>query len=710
MERRTLPQGMLPSKATSGGLLNAVRHDGIRRLIFQAGITITPLDLSEMQQGQANFTFDDISEIALTLSLDASVKHERLSDLLLDTNLFAFETLDRTLYIFVPAADGSTACIAPDTGLEMALPDLDANGRSLVFSEPIVTITGSKNISKKIPGWLSMAVSGSRNSVSQIAIVTFIGSTLALALPLFTLAVYDQVLAAQNLTVLIYLSIGFGIAVIAEFTLRSLRSRILANASAYLDLKTSTTRNSRLFRTTATLARLFSSRDASIIIKDHERLSNIITGPIGTALLEIPVFFVYVAVLGILGSWLAIIPIVGLIAGGFGILRILSYANDRTQSALQRAEEYSVICDQIARLFPTIKTGGASRSWYKRFLNASARLAEAEMQRQRTFSYARIASNALGSIIVSISLAIGAIMVINQSLSSGALIAVVAIVWRLMAPVPSILEAILRRTEITNLIANANRAEEEIDNILAGEALGGQGKGIAGQVSFSSVLFNYQRGQAPALRNISVSITPGELIMITGVSGSGKSTFLDMIAGLKIPQLGTVTIDGVLPSQLSSAALLQSVSYLSRDHNSLPISIKEFMHFGAEINDPNDIEDNCHRAGILEKIKSLPDGFDTRLCDIETNSSLLHRIAVTRALSTGSRLILLDEPDASTVKSRKTFLSAISRLRNNSTIIVATHEPEYISAADRILIMNQGAIVRICTPKDIARQKEGVNQ
>ncbi|OSQ36711.1 ATP-binding cassette domain-containing protein [Thalassospira mesophila] len=704
-----MPPGLTPSVDSAGNLLNNLRFDGVRKLFYLAGASITPIDMASLRPASTVIGLDDLSEISLFLSMTPKIQKRQLEDLLLHENLFAFETKAGDLHIFIPGPDGEISCLSAETGLEHAMPDLSTRGRALILQEGSAPGKGETQAVSARFNWLRTALSGSKNSVFQLASITFFASMLALALPIFTLVVYAQVLPTQSFDTLWYLAGGLVIAAVAEFVLRTLRSHILSNAAAFLDLKVSVARNLRLLQIPMSLARRFNSRDASAIIKDHERLSNIITGPIGTAILEIPIFVAYSAVLGLLAGWLALIPMIILAVGSIIILRVLSYADERTKASLRRAEEYGIICDELSRRLFVIKRDGGAARFHHRFTNASARLAEAEMQRQKTFSYARIATNAMTSLIVTISLAFGAVMVMNAALTPGALIAVVAVVWRMMAPVPSVLEAALRRDEIKKLIEDATFTTTTQGEPSRGNALGGQGAGIDGRVSFSSVLFNYQSGQAPALRNVSFEIKPGELVVITGASGAGKSTVLDLIAGLNAPPLGTVTIDGVFPAQIPQSVLLQSIAYLSRDVNMLPVTIREFVAMGREYLSDDEILAACEQHNVHDDITRLVAGYETRVCDLPQDGSLLRRISLMRVFMSGSRLLLIDEPDASSATARATFLAAIRRVRDNSTVIIVTHEPDYITIADRIFIMNQGTIVRDCTPRDIALQKEAIS-
>lgn len=691
-----------------GNLFDSIAYEGARKFFYLAGANITASDIATVFSLEGQCDFNSLSELSLTLSMFPRIENCKLEDILLRENLFAFESQDGQLFIFVPGLDGDTKCIAPETGLEHPMPNFSSRGRALVLDEAKTTGRPEQQVISPKLNWLKTALSVSRNSVFLLACVVFFSSMLALALPLFTLAIYDQVLAVQDVSILWYLSFGLLVATFSEFVLKMIRSHILANSAAFLDLRLSAARNLAFLRVPALAARRFTSRIASGIISDHERLSNVITGPIGTAVLEIPIVIAYVCVLGVLIGWLALIPPLLLLIGFVLILRVLSYADRSTKSAVKRAEEYGLLCEEFARRLFYIKAEGGAATWLRRFSSASARLAEAEMQRQKTFSYARIAANSMTFLIVTVSLAFGAVKVMDGEITPGVLIAVVAIVWRMMTPVPALLEAALRREEIASLIENTSNTTASLNDLPKGNVAGGPGAGIDGRISCSSVLFNYQTGQSPALRNLSVEIQSGELVVVTGASGSGKSTFLDMIAGLISPQLGTVTIDGVLPSQIPQSVLLQSVSYISRDVNFLPISIRDFVGLGREKLSEEEFESLCKRHALEDDIKRLPAAGETRLCDLPEDSSLPKRINCMRGLTADSRLFLIDEPDASSNLSRKALLSEIQKLRAMATIVLVTNEPEYIAVADRVLVMNQGAIIKDCKPKDIAGQRKAV--
>jgi ATP-binding cassette subfamily C protein/ATP-binding cassette subfamily C protein LapB len=253
-----------------------------------------------------------------------------------------------------------------------------------------------------------------------------------------------------------------------------------------------------------------------------------------------------------------------------------------------------------------INAEGKTTWWINRFSDTSARLAEAEMMRQRASMLAQIASSTLVSLTVIATLSAGALLVIDGSVSVGVLIASIALVWRMTAPLPGLLQARLRWFEIKDSINGTSTMLDLELEAVRETGLGGHVRSMAGRVGFSSVMMSYQRGHTAAVRNVSFEVSPGEIVAVTGHSGAGKSTILDLIAGIVEPQFGTVTIDGINPRQISPSVLRQSLGYLARDHGVLPLSIREYLQLGVEFDLHSEIKGICARTGLLNEIETLP--------------------------------------------------------------------------------------------------------
>lgn len=688
----------------SSSLLSSNKYSGIKKILRRAGSSITDLDLSTCLDGERELTLERFVELSLALSLTPELTRRPLGEMLLDTRLFLFESEDGRLWGFLTNTDGKLNCIDVHSGREIDLPDNLNLGRAVVFDE--VTRDGF-NVKSSMPRWGKLAFEGTGNSLLAVLILTIVSNFLGLGLPLFTLAVYDQVLAAKSMAILSLLVAGLFVAVAGDFIVRSLRSVILSRMSSLIDLKTATALFGRLLRTTSPAVQTINARTGLMRLRDLDLIRNFFVGQSGVSCLEAPFSITYLVTLFVIGGWLALIPAVVLTLGALILLFALGPAARRGRVALQQSEMYGATCNEIARRLVGVQREGKAGWWSGRFQDTSARLAEAEMVRQRASMVAQIASSTLTSLVVVSTLAAGTLLVLDGTISVGILIASIAIVWRMCAPLPGLLQARLRWLEIKDsLVGTRTMLDLEVESTRE-TGLGGHGRNMAGRVGFSSVLFSYQRGYTAAVRNVSFEIAAGETIVITGPTGAGKSTILDLISGVIEPQFGSVTIDGINPRQISPSVLRQSIGYLTKDVNTLPISIEEYLRLGVDVDLHDEIYNICARLGILEELQRLPDGVSTGLSDIDPHGGLFRSITLARVLATDSKLILLDEPDASNLHVRQALKNELNRMKGDHTIILVTHEPEYIAIADRVFVFNQGGLIRICTPQDIAKTKEG---
>lgn len=708
METRNLTLISKSNSSLSGALLPGARLHGVRLLMHLAGADITGMDIASINATDGDFDMERLGQLALTLSLTPRMVKGRLSDLMLESALFAFERKDGSLLIFAPSPQGDLLCLHPDTGFADEPPPPNERGSALLLSEAFDT--GLARVRPERESWVKLAREGARNMLAPIVLLTLASNLLGLALPLFTLAVYDQVLSTENMSMLLILTGGLGMAIVADLSIRVLRSSMLARASARIDLKSTAMLFARLLRTPALRTSGMSNRLGLKRLRDLDLLRSFVIGPVGIACIEAPFSVIYLVTFLLLAGWVVVAPLTVLLLGVAFLIYGMGRALRRAKRFMRLAEDYGATCNEIATRLRTIKQQGESAFWLKRFSDASARMAQAEMAARRSQMAVRIASGSLVSLAVLSTLCAGAVAAILGYISVGALIACVALVWRMTAPLAILLQARLRWAEVRGALAASDEVLGADLPAKPANRFGDRARDMSGRVAFSSVMMSHQRGQAAAIRNVSFEIAPGEIVVVTGHSGAGKSTLLDLIAGVLEPQFGAVTIDGVNPRQVSPSVLRQSLGYLPRDHGVLPVTIGEFLGIGVEERLRGDLGKVCERLNLTQMIESLPEGLRTEMSKLDAAGGFVRGLALARVILADPSLILLDEPDASSVTARRTLLSEMERLRGVSTIILVTHEPEFIAAADRVLVLNQGSLVRDCAPFELTQKKQAVNQ
>ncbi|KAH9028877.1 HlyB/MsbA family ABC transporter [Lactarius pseudohatsudake] len=269
-------------------------------------------------------------------------------------------------------------------------------------------------------------------------------------------------------------------------------------------------------------------------------------------------------------------------------------------------------------------------------------------------------------------------------------------------------------------------------------------------LEFRNVSFRYSGSEQYALRDVSFKVLPGQLCVIVGSNGSGKSTILKLSARIFDPTEGSILIDGHDIKTLKLADLRRAMAILFQDYTHFPLSIRDNIGFGNPrlAGDDAAIEEAARLGGASELIARLPDGFDTYLerpvrdqyvglpegtrkflgrkvvsgphgltedtADRELSGGQMQRLAVARTFMRSSTmeqevgLLMFDEPSASLDPTAEHDLfSRLRKLRGNKTMIFSTHRFGSLTRhADLILYMNDSAIVEAGTHEELLKHED----
>src|SRR6058998_2743488 len=208
---------------------------------------------------------------------------------------------------------------------------------------------------------------------------------------------------------------------------------------------------------------------------------------------------------------------------------------------------------------------------------------------------------------------------------------------------------------------------------------------------------SYREGEAErvVLRDVSVTIARGEIVVLVGRSGSGKSTLLNVIAGIDRPTAGAVVVDGTaLDEQARTRFRRRHIGFVFQFYNLIPLlTVEENLMLPLDLNNRADAKGVAHARELLERVGlgGRGDSYPERLSGGEQQ-----RVAIARALVHDPALILADEPtgnlDAETAASVLDLLDTLAR-EAGRTVLMVTHSREVVGVADRIFAIQRGALV-----------------
>jgi ATP-binding cassette subfamily C protein len=210
-------------------------------------------------------------------------------------------------------------------------------------------------------------------------------------------------------------------------------------------------------------------------------------------------------------------------------------------------------------------------------------------------------------------------------------------------------------------------------------------------VRFENVSFGHDPATGDVLRNIDLSLPSGSFTVLSGASGAGKSTFLDLLGGLIEPTAGRILIDGAELTPALAPSWRRSIGYMAQEAFLFHDTIRANLTWAAPGVSDETLLDAIHRVGLSGLLQSLPKGLDTIVGDRGANLSggERQRLALARALLRRPRLILLDEPaSALDASNEQHILELIEGLRGTATIVLVTHRPSAIAGADRHIILD----------------------
>ncbi|MFP3893114.1 thiol reductant ABC exporter subunit CydD [Exiguobacterium indicum] len=216
------------------------------------------------------------------------------------------------------------------------------------------------------------------------------------------------------------------------------------------------------------------------------------------------------------------------------------------------------------------------------------------------------------------------------------------------------------------------------------------------RIVLDEVDFTYQEGRF-ALQDVTLAIEPYQKVALIGRSGAGKSTVLQLIAGLADPKEGRILLDGINRSQVEEASWFRQLSYISQHPYLYAGTLAENIAIG-ELRQatPEEIFEAAQAAGLEELIATLPKGIDTVIGEGGRGLSggEKQRVALARAFLKRPNVIVFDEPTTGLdVKTERLLQQAIEQLGQAATVITVAHRLHTIERSDQIVVLDGGRIV-----------------
>ncbi len=542
--------------------------------------------------------------------------------------------------------------------------------------------------------WFWGVLSENKRIYRDIMLAAFLINMFALAMPLFTMNVYDRIVPNRSVETLWVMVAGIALIVFADIALRTMRAYFLDWASQRIDVKLTASIMEKVLGTRLEL-RPSSAGSFASNLRAFETVRDFITSATITTLIDIPFALIFIIVI----AWIAPYMVIPVAVGGT-VLLIYSFS---VQTKMQEHSEAmfragairnATLIESLVGL-ETIKAlgieGRMQRQWersayYLTQVNAKLKLLSAS-----------ITNGANGiSQLVNVSLVLlGVYLVIEGDLTMGGLIACTMLAGRALAPVS-------QSAGLMTQYHNATTALTSLDDVMSrpverpDETSFLSRNAFQGDIEFREVSFNYPGTEVSALKNVSFKIRAGEHVVILGRMGSGKTTLQKLILGLYQPTSGAILIDGIDSRQIDPAELRRSIGYVQQDTNLFYGSMRENIAIAAPHADDEQVLNAARIGGIADFINMHPNGFDMSIGERGETLSGGQRqgVGIARAMINNPSIILLDEPTSAMDHSGEDYVKArLKEATLGKTLMVITHRSSLFDLVDRIIVIDNGKVV-----------------
>ena len=560
--------------------------------------------------------------------------------------------------------------------------------------------------------WFGTLVRRFVPTVRYLLLMTLVINIVALLVPIFIMVVYDRVIGTESLGTLTYLVAGIIVAMACDLALRVLRSELMGSLAGRLDYLLGV----EAFRQILTLSPNY-TETASVgsqiaRLKQFETVREFFTGPLAAVALELPFMILFIAVIALIAGPVAAVPVVMIAA--FAVIGLVYLPGLRAavgEASGARAARQNFLVEALGSM-RSVKGAAAETAWHDRYRMISANAVSAHLRTARKSAMLQTAAHMLMMLSGIAVLAWGTLRVMDGLMTVGALIATMALVWRVLSPLQTGFLAFTRLEQVTLSIRQLNRlmrlpAERQINRTAP------LTRTFRGQVSFNRVSFRYSPDTDPALLGVTFSVEPGELLAVIGPNGSGKSTVLKLLASMYQPQAGAVSIDGLDLRQIDPVELRRTLAYVPQTPHLFHGTIAQNIRLADATASDERVAKAAAEAGVLHSILDLPGGFETRIGDLASAhlpSGFSQRLVIARALVREAPVLLFDEPATSLDEvGDRSLMELLERLRGHSTVLMVSHRPSHVRLANRVVLLDRGAMAFLGEP-DMALQMMGQMQ
>jgi ATP-binding cassette, subfamily C, bacterial LapB len=531
-----------------------------------------------------------------------------------------------------------------------------------------------------------------------VAISSILINVLSLFMPLAVMQVYDRLIPRQAVESLTLLTILLVFVVGTEAIFRIARNHIVSWSSSALAWRT---HREVLKRVMAAPSRFLESESAS---RNLDRIQALVAfaewhgSPSRLVLADLPFVALYIGLMVIVGQWLAAVPI--LLFCFLGIIvhrRSVAVRDINASRATEDMKARDFLVETLNGML-TIKSSAMENQMQRRFEKLQETIAFHSFSSIRMAEESQAFTNLLSNLTQMTTVTVGAVLVINDQISVGALACCVMLAGRSIQP---LLRCVAVWNELQSVVVGLEKAEPLLHLPKAQSRSRVMPTTSAMEIQFNGVSFCHRLNGPKLLDRVSFVVPAGSILAITGSDGSGKSTISDLICGFLPDYSGEIRVGDFDPRN-DTAQLKRNIAIVRPGVSMMRGTIIDNITMFRRGDDVEMAIQAARLIGLDADVCRLPLGYQTVMSEghsAELPSGLVQRIAIARAIARRPSLIILDEANSALdMRSDQLLINGLRRIRGFTTILIITNRPSFAAIADQIWRIGGGRLEIVPQP------------
>ncbi|RKG70016.1 peptidase domain-containing ABC transporter [Corallococcus sp. CA054B] len=543
-----------------------------------------------------------------------------------------------------------------------------------------------------------------RPALLRVAVMSLLLQLFALALPSLTGAVVDRVVPSGDTPLLATLAAGMTALVVFQFLSSFVRAHLLLQLRTHLDARLTLGFLDHLVHLPFTFFQLRSAGDLMNRLNSNATVREMLTSGALSTLLDGSLVLLY------LGLLLAGSPRMGALVFGLALLQVLVFvfASRRQRELMAKNLEVSASAQnyqvEVFSGIQTLKALGLEDKAVQHWSNLYVDVLNVSLERGRLEALTESITSTLRMASPLVVMGTGALLVMEGQLTMGEMLALNALAAGFLLPVSNLVTTAFQLQLVRSYLTRVDDVLQAPPEQLPGTRH--RAHTLQGRIQVENVSFRYGVHSPPVVRDVSLTIEPGQFVAIVGASGAGKSSLAHLLLGLYLPSSGSIRFDGVPLAEMDLKEVRRQMGVVLQNPSLFRGDIRRNIAYADPQLPLETVQAAAKRAQVHDDISAMPMGYETVLSEMGSSLSggQRQRMALARALVGNPAILLLDEAtNALDAKTERAVQDAIAELR--CTRVVIAHRLSTVRDADLILVMNGGQLVERGTHAELMERR-----